>query len=173
MTNKDDMYDKFKALFDENKIDMPHVIMHPRWRNTVENNRYSGVSDEGAPELLGMDVHYSPFVEEGQVFLMSQPRRFGFGFGKLPEISPELHQRLQEQLERYLSSALLYGHRAESEWQGKYTYNWHRFPDETLLAWGERLSSKALLDNPAIRWEYQKAILGAPFEKLKALWLKS
>jgi hypothetical protein len=170
MSNNDEFYNKFRELFTANNIEFPNVIMHPRWRNTIERSQPLtvdvGLSGE-PPKLLGMEVQYSPFVEEGQVYLVSQPRRFGFS--KPSEISPELHQRMQESLERYIRNALLYGDKSETQWQQPRTYNWHRFPDETLLAWGERLGNKGLLDNPDIRWEYQVFVLTMPIRWVKAL----
>jgi hypothetical protein len=170
MSQSKDFYDKFRELFTNNDIELPNVIMHPRWRNTVERSQYSTV-DIGAsgesPKLLGMEVQYSSFVEEGQVYLVSQPRRFGFS--KPSEILPDLHQRMQESLERYIRNVLLYGDKPETGWRQTRTYNWHRFPDETVLAWGQRLGSKGLLDNPDIRWEYQVCILTVPVRWLRGL----
>jgi hypothetical protein len=169
MSDKQDS-SQFSSLFAENNIDLPSVIMHPHWRNMVERSRSLTVDADLSgepPKLLGMEVQYSSFVEEGQVYLVSQPRRFGFS--NLRDIPVEVHQRMQASLERYIRNALLYGDKPETQWQQSRTYNWHRFPDETLLDWGERLGTKGLLDNPDIRWEYQVFVLTIPIRWVKAL----
>jgi len=170
MSNNDEFYNKFRELFTANDIEFPNVIIHPRWRNTIERSRPLTVdvgSSGESPKLLGMEVQYSSFVEQDQVYLVSQPRRFGFS--NLRDIPVEVHQRMQESLERYIRNALLYGDKPETQWQQTRTYNWHRFPDETLLDWGERLGSKGLLDNPDIRWQYQVFVLTIPIRWVKAL----
>lgn len=40
-----------------------------------------------------------------------------------------------------------------------YRMAWQRQDGESLVAWGKRLEGMGLMDNPDIRWEYQKAVL--------------
>lgn len=54
----------------------------------------------------------------------------------------------------------------------KYPEAWERYADESLLAWGQRLEWMGLLDNPDIRWEYQKAMLSWLVSPLVWIWRK-
>lgn len=47
---------------------------------------------------------------------------------------------------------------------------WKRRDGETVHAWGIRLFGANLLDDPAVRWEYQKAVWLWPVELLRAIW---
>lgn len=49
-------------------------------------------------------------------------------------------------------------------------YHWQRFMHESLTAWGMRLDSKGLLDDPDTRWQYQQAVLSAPFRAVRRWW---
>lgn len=49
---------------------------------------------------------------------------------------------------------------------------WHRRDKEAIIHWGKRLEKMGLLDNPAIRWEYQKYILSTPLRIIRQ-WVKS
>ncbi len=37
-------------------------------------------------------------------------------------------------------------------------FGWIQYEDENILEWGNRLQKEGYLDNPDIRWEYQKAV---------------
>ncbi|MEO1290441.1 MAG: hypothetical protein AAFV93_22065 [Chloroflexota bacterium] len=45
--------------------------------------------------------------------------------------------------------------------------SWERYPDESLIEWGKRLEANGWLDNPEIRWAYQKAALR---HRIESLW---
>ncbi len=37
-------------------------------------------------------------------------------------------------------------------------FDWIQRDDENIFEWGNRLQKESCLDNPEIRWEYQKAV---------------
>lgn len=173
--NKSDMYNRLSSLFEENNLNIPDVYMSPRWRDVMERKRYfvggDTTQEDSDTTILGMNVRYSNFIEDDKVYVVSVPRNFGYG--KMPKVAPELYRRVEIELQNIIARAMsVPASLFEDEWKREITYNWHRFPDETILQWGDRLFSKELLDNPEIRWEYQKAVLGVPFNKLKAVFLK-
>jgi hypothetical protein len=43
---------------------------------------------------------------------------------------------------------------------------WHQTPTETFREWGERISREGYLDNPKIRWQYQKQVFKTLFRWL-------
>lgn len=51
-------------------------------------------------------------------------------------------------------------------------YRWQRWVFESVQHWGERLAERGLLDNPDIRWEYQKAVFASIGVTIKRLVLK-
>jgi len=51
-------------------------------------------------------------------------------------------------------------------------YEWRRQFNESVWEWGNRLGKRGLLDDPDIRWEYQKAIMSLPIVWAKRLWSK-
>ena len=172
---KSELYNRLSSLFEENKLNIPDVIMSPRWRDEMERKRYfvgvDAAQEDSDTTVLGMNVTYSNFVEDDKIYVVSQPRNFGYG--KMPKIAPELHRRIELELQNIIARAMgVPASLFQDEWKRETKYNWHRFPDETILQWGDRLFAKGLLDNPEIRWEYQKAVLGAPFNKLKAIWIE-
>lgn len=48
-------------------------------------------------------------------------------------------------------------------------YDITRGANESVLSWGARLFERGLLDDPAIRWLYQRAVLGTPVRALRHL----
>jgi hypothetical protein len=109
-------------------------------------------------QLAGMDVRYSPFVEHGTAIVVE---RTGRPFQPSP-LTLEFERRFAESL----------------FWDVRYgmprpivtpPVNWQRRDGESLLAWGDRLSKLGLLDKPAYRWQYQRAVLSLPLVFMR--WL--
>lgn len=169
---RNEFYNRLSSLFEENKLTIPDsVFVNPRYKRTMDSVASFGIdpASEGDTTILGMKVHYSSFVEEGTAYIVNNPRRFGYGRAPLPAIEADVHESIRKHFQNFFDRTILGG---IGGWEQKREYNWHQFPDESLLAWGDRLFERGLLDNPAIRWEYQKVVLGAPFKALKAIWLR-
>lgn len=49
---------------------------------------------------------------------------------------------------------------------------WMRQPDEKMFEWGARLNQMGLMDDPEIRWEYQKYVLAAPWRIVRGWFLQ-
>lgn len=49
---------------------------------------------------------------------------------------------------------------------------WERFEGESLVKWGKRLESFGYMDDPDIRWEYQKAMLSWVASPVMWIWRK-
>lgn len=109
------------------------------------------------------DVVESSFVEPEYGYYIETGT---FNTARLMEPSPgfntfEFDKLMAERIGSVFGRAPYYG------WDD--TPAWHRRPRETLAHWEQRLQRGDWLDNPATRWEYQKAVWSAGWQAFRVL----
>ena len=155
--NQDELKNLITRVSNIKRPEYQTAILHSSHRHEVEKQTDN-------MNLFGLDVQYSDYVEAGTVYMVNKPRPKPFE--PLPvEMSLEIEKRLQG----YIFSA--FGLPRSLLEPKVPEYRWQRNRGESVFDWGDRLFKRGLLDNPAIRWEYQKTILGFPFVALKTVWI--
>ncbi len=123
-------------------------------------------------KLNGIPVYESNQVPEGKVY---------FADVKPPEArwnpTENLIQDIAASVWEQLDRVMLTGLRRAGSWAfpeymppEPQPPAWHRRSSETVFDWGERLSQDSYLDDPNIRWQYQKAVFKALGLKLQRWW---
>jgi hypothetical protein len=175
MSDKSEMYDRLKHLFETESVTLPDVIMSPRWRDTMDKRAIFGIDMGGKSpdQVFGMNVHYSNYVEDGTAYVVPRTQTTwtdNFSFEDIAETA-EIHLRITEHMRALFDKNITMG--IFTTVQGN---NWQQRPLEGVIEWGNRLAKEGYLDNPDIRWQYQKEILalvfGAPFRAVQAVWVK-
>lgn len=171
---KSDLIESLKRAFESGELKLPEDHFNLRnWAAPVSHprNAYIVGVDPAAPDgdFTGIRVYTSQHIEPGSVYFVNtsnvQPGRVNLS----PEVEAEVKAKFEKALENMMHMSMLRG------WQSEYfqptrTYNHHRFPDESLSQWAQRLQQRGLLDDPDIRWEYQKAVLGLPWAAVKQVF---
>lgn len=107
----------------------------------------------------------SKFVDRGTAYLVNNnpPRSFKMRGG----LQGDLSTRLRHELNNIILNHS-YGRMSST----KPEYRWQRQHRESIIAWGDRLQERGLLDNHEIRWEYQKAVWGGAIHTAKAIFVQ-
>ena len=113
--------------------------------------------EQPSVNFQGIQVRLSNYVPKNSMWLVSEHK--GFPCPSILEHT-EFEKRFMAHLERFF-------------WRDARPYPWHRWTFETVRQWGERLDKRGLLDDPVIRWEYQKAVWRAFADTLLMLWRRS
>lgn len=169
---KSDFIERMKKAFESGNLNLPEdrfnignwlgAALHPQ-------DRYVIGIDPAAPDgdFTGIQVYTSDHIKPGEVYMVSARH------GRV-DIPPEAEAKVRAQFERAIEKMMWAAtFRGQFQWkhlQPTEPYHHHRFPNESLIQWGQRLQARGLLDDPAIRWEYQKAVLGAPWAAAKRLF---
>jgi len=106
---------------------------------------------------FGLDIQTSEYVEQGTVFLVNEPKS-AIHFESVLE-SDKLNNMINSFAHKYFNTDWIYGENYTSNLDPVTQSNrWQRRLGENMLAWGKRLEQNGWLDNPQIRWEYQKEV---------------
>lgn len=158
MTKRSDAFEHLKQLFREGKIKIPkpdHAwLISPRDRRFFETGEMRG----SWTNVMGVDpVVESNAVEPGYAYFVTTAR------STMPhvEIPPDVLHQFEKALDKIL-------------WRHFWTtveqpYRWQRTDGETVWVWGIRLFNRGLLDDPEIRWVYQKAVWLTPVTFVRRL----
>lgn len=166
MSDKSTMFDRLKKALEDSKFKIPKSgswLVSPQDRHLFDTGelrkKWFGV-DPG----LGDDrtvFRTSNHVEPGHAYYIEH----GFEPIKPPPF------KFDRDIEREVVMRIARAFGVPSHyWPDKpVEYRWQRWQFESLKSWGQRLFERGLMDDPEIRWEYQKAIMGRPVEKLKRM----
>lgn len=155
-----EMFGKLMEQFPTDPFKRDTLIMSSRERIPFETGQMRE-SWKGIGEVNGVKVVTSDYVEPGQFYLVDT-KALAF---KIPDLEG-FRTDLVDEIRRRIAQALGVPSRY---WEFDKPYVWQRRPGEKLLIWSARLSDRGLLDNPDIRWEFQKATFQIIFQMVKKL----
>ena len=141
-------FKRFAEQFPKRRL--PQIIMNPV--DTGKLRESMKVDDTPYRRLSGMPIIESSFVEVGKAYLIPQPIPVPPNFDML-----DFEQKLRQEIFRSLGLPSRY-----FGIEGRVP-NYNRLPDESIIDYGKRLAKLGVLDNPDIRWIYQKEVLTAVF----------
>lgn len=124
------------------------IIMHP-----VDTGRLrESMSADGKlyQRLSGMPIIESSFVEQGKAYLV-------------PGASPIPKDFDMMKFERAINEVLASSFGIPPRYFQNTPPNYNRYGKESILDYGKRLAKLGVLDNPEIRWLYQKEVLTFAF----------
>lgn len=127
------------------------VLVHPSVINELPKQEPLG-------HLFGIPVIEDPFLKPGEYRLMPYQESWK---PTLKFEKPPFELNYGGYTQRFLNE-IARAFAIPSHYFEEPPYRWQRYMNEALLKWGSRLFERGLLDDPEIRWEYQKTILSTP-----------
>lgn len=150
MSNKKSViYEAFKRMAERDE----GILLNPMDARPLEET-------DPKATIAGIPVYESPFTKPGEWGLIPKQKvmakvtidRSSWD-AKFVKIEASLRLHVTQQLNNIWGFDPAY--KPEP-------YHWQRYFNEALLKWVTRLFERGLLDDPEIRWAYQKTILSAP-----------
>lgn len=163
MISKDELIEALEKLSQsENKrLARGTWILHEQHRPRIETSMMHEDWKGSKP-----DITYSNFADPSQaVFVEHKLSPSDLRI----QITPEQEARIRSEMARAFDR-LVWGRFLEPYISEPVVVTWERQDGETVRAWGIRLFDASMLDDPDIRWEYQKAVWSWPVELLRAVW---
>lgn len=124
-------------------------VIHRIFISSQDRHLFEGTDSKVFPGKV--EIISSPFLKKGEAYRVeAEPRFSDFKF------APEIFERVGKAFDDLSRQFFLVGRGFQTVVDQ--VYQWRRRPGEGVLEWGTRLGERGLLDDPNIRWEFQKAV---------------
>lgn len=175
MTDHDEFIKRLRDMLTEREVNGPNatdffILPHayrPHFRYDPDKRTWQGVGP-AAPDIPEELLRFSAFIPEGKAYRIKRDVMPKFTV-EYPEFPQKAFDDLNEAL-WFAARAIagftesFYGFPKPRPWTDptkvSTDYAWQRWAWESLTEWGSRLQKRGLLDDPAIRWAYQQAVMG-------------
>lgn len=122
-------------------------------------------------EYGGIEFVSDPFLKPGEYYLVNRPK-IEQSWRKIEFEALPIDFDFSSFTRQYINKVALYIWGFDPAYQPE-PYHWQRYYNEALPKWGSRLFDRGLLDDPEIRWAYQKTILSAPVKWANKLFRRT
>lgn len=164
--SKQGLYEYLKKMVDDGKVKLPEDpgILLVSLRDELQSPDFGFFRfDAGNRRVLGVDPAAQPsrHIESGYAYFIERGPVSQIRFEKLPSGFND------EQYNRLIIEKIARAFMIPEEFFGP--YRWERREGESIWFWGIRLANRDLLDDPDVRWEYQKTVIHWPVDLVRGL----